>query len=150
MDAQPTSARGDVTISFVGDVDKVVIRYYNNDAAAARQGIAIGDLMWGMPDLPVGTLPVELASFKASSQNGNATLYWVTASEMNNEKFVVERSQDGKTFGRVGEVKGRGTSSIASNYSFTDTNPASLPAWSCSDSAAAAASSTSEAFCWVT
>ncbi|WP_161889530.1 T9SS type A sorting domain-containing protein [Pontibacter russatus] len=124
VDAQPTSGRGDVTISFVGDVDKVLIRYYNNDAAAARQGIAIGDLTWGMPDLPVGTLPVELASFKASSQNGNATLYWVTASEQNNEKFVVERSQDGKTFVQVGEVKGRGTSSIASNYSFTDTNPA--------------------------
>ncbi|GAA4439167.1 hypothetical protein GCM10023188_35300 [Pontibacter saemangeumensis] len=124
VDARVTSSKGDVTISFVGDVNKVVIRYYNDDAAKGRQGIAIADLFWGMYDAPIGTLPVELAAFKGYSQNGNAKLVWTTASETDNDKFVVERSLDGRKFDQVGEVKGKGTSSIANSYSFTDTDPA--------------------------
>jgi len=123
VDSKVTSSTGNVTISFVGNVDKVVITYYNDDAAKGRQGIAIADMSWGMVDAAISTLPVELAHFKGQSQNGNARLYWTTASEKNNEKFVVERSQDGKTFSQVGEVQGHGTSSSAISYSFTDTNP---------------------------
>ncbi|MCJ8163859.1 T9SS type A sorting domain-containing protein [Pontibacter sp. E15-1] len=124
VDSKVTSSKGNVTISFVGDVNKVVIRYFNEDAAKGRQGIAITDLSWGSYDAAISTLPVELAFFKAYAQNGNAKLGWSTASEENNEKFVVERSQDGKAFRQIGQVKGNGTSSSQINYSFTDTNPA--------------------------
>jgi len=38
-------------------------------------------------------------------------LSWVTASEINNDKFVVERSLNGKDFENINEVKGAGNSS---------------------------------------
>lgn len=79
----------------------------------------------GTRDQPLNPLPVELISFKGASQNGAAKLSWATAMELNNEKFVVERSQDGKSFAVIGEVSGKGNSSTREDYSFTDANPIS-------------------------
>ncbi|MCC9166887.1 T9SS type A sorting domain-containing protein [Pontibacter harenae] len=70
-----------------------------------------------------GILPVELVSFSAKL-NGNLTvLNWKTASEENNKHFIVERSSDGRAFEGVGLVEGKGTTSAATNYSFTDERP---------------------------
>ncbi|MHA6248508.1 T9SS type A sorting domain-containing protein [Pontibacter sp. CAU 1760] len=123
VDSKVNSEKGNVTISFVREVDKVVIRYFNEDAAKGRQAVAISNLAWSN-DNAITTLPVELTSFKGSYLNGNMKLNWVTASELNNEKFVVERSLDAKNFDKIGEVTGKGTSSTATAYNFTDTNPA--------------------------
>lgn len=66
-------------------------------------------------------LPVELASFKAALQGGEAILTWVTASEENNSHFEVEMSMDGVAgFSKVGEVASKQTnSSIRTTYAFT-------------------------------
>jgi hypothetical protein len=83
---------------------------------------AIDNLMI-IGNLPAAPLPVELMYFKGAVQGTNASLTWATAQELDNEKFVVERSQDGKSFSQIGEVQGHGNSSILINYTFTDTNP---------------------------
>lgn len=124
VDAKVTSNRADVTVSFVQFVDRVVVKYLNDDAAKGRQGIAIGDISWATAESSITPMPVELASFKAQALNGQAKLTWVTAAEVNNDKFMVERSQDGKNFAQIGEVKGNGNSSKAISYTFTDANPA--------------------------
>ncbi|AII52164.1 hypothetical protein N008_09270 [Hymenobacter sp. APR13] len=67
-------------------------------------------------------LPVELKAFEVAASNANALLTWSTASEQNNDHFVVERSVDGGSFERIGQVQGRGTTSQMTNYSFTDIN----------------------------
>ena len=67
-------------------------------------------------------LPVTYASFKATSQNNQILLQWLTASESNNHYFSVQRSADGKTFETIGTVKGAGFSSKTLSYSFTDNN----------------------------
>ncbi len=86
---------------------------------------ALDDLVLeGTREQTITPMPVELISFKGAVQGNNAKLTWATAQEVNNDKFVVERSQDGKVFAAIGEVKGHGNSSTRLDYSFTDTNPA--------------------------
>jgi hypothetical protein len=73
--------------------------------------------------ITVGTaLAVELLSVNAKATQGKNALTWATASEKDNNKFVVERSVNGVDFTAVGEVKAAGTSQTVSNYSFLDEN----------------------------
>ena len=46
------------------------------------------------------------------------TLTWTTASELNNDYFQVECSEDGKLFTTIGEVEGAGTTTETNEYSF--------------------------------
>jgi len=67
-------------------------------------------------------LPVEFVSFVANYSNGKVHLEWVTASELNNSGFDVERN-NGSGFEKIGFVQGNGTTNERSNYSFIDENP---------------------------
>lgn len=69
------------------------------------------------------SLPVELLSFDGKQIENKILLTWVTASELNNERFDVEKSNDGKEFRKIGTVEGNGTSSEQNSYQFTDHNP---------------------------
>lgn len=68
-------------------------------------------------------LPVELIDFKAKVQEGNVTLNWATASELNSSHFELERSNDGREFEKIGKVQGSGTSSERIDYKFQDKEP---------------------------
>lgn len=65
-------------------------------------------------------LPVELISFEARSSESDAILTWETATEINNELFVVERSIDGFSFQEIGKVDGAGSSTEVNDYHFVD------------------------------
>jgi hypothetical protein len=66
------------------------------------------------------TLPVELISFSAKCNTNAVELVWATASEINNDYFEVQKSDDGNVWYYIGTVKGAGNSSIINNYSFVD------------------------------
>jgi len=69
-------------------------------------------------------LPVELLSFNAVPVNNAEVLVtWTTASEINNDKFIVERSLDAVNFEIVGTVNGAGNSNFMRNYSLNDVKP---------------------------
>ncbi|SIT73696.1 T9SS type A sorting domain-containing protein [Pontibacter indicus] len=68
-------------------------------------------------------LPVELVYFTATVRNNQAHLEWLTASELDNDRFEVERSLDARSFEKVGTVKGKGTTSLETKYTFTDRTP---------------------------
>jgi hypothetical protein len=70
-----------------------------------------------------GTLPVELIYFEGSLQENIVSLKWTTASEVNNNYFVLERSDDNQNFSPVGQIEGAGNSSSAMNYLFLDQLP---------------------------
>ena len=70
-------------------------------------------------------LPVELASFVATTNGRNVELNWSTASETNNSGFDIERSSANGSWTKVANVSGNGTSTIAHSYSYTDRNLAS-------------------------
>jgi hypothetical protein len=72
------------------------------------------------------TIPVELIDFVGEIADKTNQLSWTTASEKNNLQFTVERSKDGKHFTAIGTVKGNGTTSAVSRYTFTDNTPLSI------------------------
>lgn len=72
----------------------------------------------------LSTLPVELTSFDLKTEsNKTIKLFWQTASELRNEKFIIERSENGADFYSIGEVKGHGTTQEKQNYEFVDAKP---------------------------
>ncbi len=76
-----------------------------------------------MPEpTPQIALPVELLSFRGKAYNGGNELSWITASEKNNNGFIITHSTDGKSFNNVGWIDGAGSSSTTRNYTFTDRN----------------------------
>lgn len=68
-------------------------------------------------------LPISLVSFDATVDKGIVYLKWETASEFENDYFVVERSRDGKTFEALTKVDGAGTTNESLKYQARDTNP---------------------------
>jgi len=50
------------------------------------------------------------------------TLNWITATEINNSHFEVERSNDGVSFLNIASVPGNGTTTETKNYSYKDLN----------------------------
>jgi len=68
-----------------------------------------------------GFVPVELVSFAASVTGTNVNLSWMTATEVNNQGFEIERSSDQNNWERVGYVEGNGTTTETKYYSYTDT-----------------------------
>jgi len=68
-------------------------------------------------------LPVVLTSFTAMTSEKTVQINWSTASEINNEKFIVETSNIGEVFQPLGEVAGAGTTTEPQNYSFTHHTP---------------------------
>jgi hypothetical protein len=78
---------------------------------------------------PPGALPVTLISFTATKAPGDpegstALLNWQTASEINSDRFDIERSQDGKKWINIGNVTASGDKKSSSFYSFPDKSPA--------------------------
>ncbi|HSR19200.1 MAG TPA: LamG-like jellyroll fold domain-containing protein, partial [Ignavibacteriaceae bacterium] len=63
--------------------------------------------------------PVELISFSAAFMNGKVILIWITATELNNKGFNIERSFDNSNFTVIGFVDGSGSSINEKEYNFT-------------------------------
>jgi len=73
-------------------------------------------------------LPIQLASFSAMAQRLNGVLKWQTFSELNNDGWVVERKKTADfelpnaNWVSAGFVRGGGTSTKPTQYSFVDQN----------------------------
>jgi hypothetical protein len=74
----------------------------------------------GIAGTAINPLPVTFTSLAATPKSGNVILSWITASEINNKGFEVERSVDGRAFEYTGFVKGAGNSNRSLSYSFAD------------------------------
>jgi len=68
-------------------------------------------------------LPVELLYFKGTSKNNSIELNWETASEFNNDYFIVYKSSDGLYFNKIITIKGAGNSNTPLSYTLVDNEP---------------------------
>ncbi len=68
-------------------------------------------------------LPIELLSFEAVLRTDRVELDWITASEINNDYFTVERSADGVNFKPLFNVESVGNSSVKITYQEWDRDP---------------------------
>lgn len=76
----------------------------------------------------INPLPVKLISFIAKVSDNATQLNWATATELNNDHFEIERSIDGISFNKIGEVTGNGTTKNLSKYNYSDNQIAEVAA----------------------
>lgn len=69
---------------------------------------------------PTGQLPVELASFNASVDKNVVDLRWITATELNNKGFEVQRRTNNSFYETIAFIQGKGTTTQANGYSYSD------------------------------
>lgn len=67
------------------------------------------------------SLPVELVEFYSVCENGSPLVIWTTASEVNNDYFILERVNLDGTFTTLTTMNGAGNSQNEITYSFSDT-----------------------------
>ncbi|MBO0359586.1 T9SS type A sorting domain-containing protein [Hymenobacter sp. BT186] len=80
-------------------------------------GVINGIIVPGTP------LPVTLVSFTGKLRNNQVALNWVTASELNNKLFEVQRSASGQEFETILTREGKGTTSSRTSYEAVDSQP---------------------------
>ena len=97
----------------------------NSYTAASHGTLSYAD--WD--GFPTDKLPLPVTYLKELSGeviNENAIeLSWVTASEMHNQGFEVQRSADGENWDSIGFIDGMGNSNVPHGYFFRDVKPLS-------------------------
>ncbi|MEJ6614684.1 MAG: lamin tail domain-containing protein [Saprospiraceae bacterium] len=68
-------------------------------------------------------LPVEFGKVDARNVHGKIEIHWETYSEINNDRFEIERSDDASRYETIGAVKGNGNSLKLNDYTFVDESP---------------------------
>ena len=68
-------------------------------------------------------LPVELYTYSVKLEDNQVRIDWSTATEIDNDYFVVERSSDGYSFEEFARVEGSGNSTSIRNYGISDEFP---------------------------
>lgn len=116
---QPVFA-GNVSVnSFNPGVLQDTTRYYwRVDAVSAYDTVA-GEV-WTFTTGIDSVVPVELVSFTAATNGNTVMLEWKTSTEKNNSGFEIERKSGSGNWVKRGFVPGRGTTTEAGIYTFTD------------------------------
>ncbi|MBK6913958.1 MAG: T9SS type A sorting domain-containing protein [Ignavibacteriales bacterium] len=68
-------------------------------------------------------VPVELASFTATTDNQVVNLNWSTATELNNSGFEIQKVNQNSIWIPIGFINGNGTTTNKNDYNFIDQNP---------------------------
>jgi len=92
-----------------------------SDGYSLRKGLtSFSQFGIGRSDAP---LPVVLLSFDAKLNGDEVDVFWTTATECNNDYFVVEKTKDMINYKEVVTVDGAGNSNNIINYFEKDHNP---------------------------
>jgi|GEM_PF-5133930 len=92
----------------------------NTFPAVVRSGISTFS-HFGFGGADENPLPIQLLSFNVSCENNqHVAISWSTATETNNEKFIVEKSRNATDWFLLDELKGQGNSNKVVNYELTD------------------------------
>ena len=87
--------------------------------ASATRGISGNYTTFGSKSKST-VLPIELVSFTANCNGRSALIEWTTATEKNNDFFVLERSHDAVNFKEIARIAGAGNSIEPISYAYTD------------------------------
>ncbi len=92
----------------------------------AGDGSKSGPLCYAPTDpICILFLPIQLMYFNAEvcDYNKQVCLNWATASEINNDYFTIERSNNASEFTEIVKINGAGTSYVNHNYNYVDEQP---------------------------
>ena len=128
---QSTWVHESIDISAYADQQFTLRYYFRSDGSVQGDG-------WYVDNVKIsvytGVIPVELVSFTSSIINNTVGLNWITATELNNSGFEIQRSLsptpslkegalENSNWETIGFVNGNGTSTEVHSYSFVDQNP---------------------------
>lgn len=72
----------------------------------------------------IGALPVTLTHFTARAEDAGVLLLWATATEENNDYFLLEHSLDGRKFADLIRIAGAGSTQEPQAYRYIHESPA--------------------------
>ena len=99
---------------------RIGFRWVNNgDGSGSDPSFAVDDITVSY----TVSLPVELLYFNGQMQEKEVHLEWVTETEINNDFFTIERSENGINFSPISEIPGSGNSNSSRYYSTIDYSP---------------------------
>jgi Secretion system C-terminal sorting domain len=131
----------DAARSEITDYSTLLLTHFNSDKGyyEDQQGVSVGSsngyitstipltsfspFTFGTSEGETHPLPIELLSFDAKAVNGAVSLTWSTASEVNNDFFTIEKTNDGINFEFLESLKGGGNNYSILNYSIIDEKP---------------------------
>lgn len=117
---------GTFEVIFVSNSSIVVTRNWGNADAKAQHGPGMEGRASHMVNYEVweiqAILPVELINFKGKTINDKVKLTWATASETNNDKFLVQKLID-NAWTSISEIQGNGNSQKNLDYEYYDKSP---------------------------
>lgn len=93
----------------------------STSSAVTRTGMS-GFSFMGVDQGPIST-PIELLYFTGKDMGDYNKLEWETASERDNDYFILEKSHDGVSFNELAKVDGAGNSTTNIYYSSNDEKP---------------------------
>jgi len=74
-------------------------------------------------DCQAALLPIDLLKWEAVKRDKTVNFEWITASELNNDYFELQKSSDSKLWKAIYKINGNGTSNSYNNYTALDNYP---------------------------
>jgi hypothetical protein len=103
-----------VEISCGSSISFFITAYSNPNGGGSVCGGANATVVTS-PFIP---LPIDLISFKIENEKAHSKLVWITASEINNDYFTVEKSKDGYQWEPIATITGAGNSTKETRYEY--------------------------------
>ncbi|HET6245610.1 MAG TPA: CUB domain-containing protein [Bacteroidia bacterium] len=94
----------------------------SSTAAIVKRNSMSGFSVFGIAQA-LTPLPIQLLSFTGKNQGKANILEWITASEINNDYFTIEKSDDSNNFEEMAIIDGSGNSRDLIKYDQYDHNP---------------------------
>jgi hypothetical protein len=72
---------------------------------------------------PFGPLAIDVLTIRAQAKNNGVQVDWTAKTELDMDRYELERSFNGTNFSRINTTTAIGTSTVAVNYGWLDANP---------------------------
>lgn len=105
------------------DVTPLTGSFSNNKVIFSGVNLRSGDKFTLGNTSSTQVLPVTLVSLTADPREDDILLKWQTASELRNDHFEIQRSDDAEHWELVGNQKGAGTTNLQQSYQLADKHP---------------------------
>lgn len=100
-----------------------VFLMYISNWSLSSVGFSLNWTLQNGASLDCTVLPIELVRFDAFAVDEDVKLEWTTSSEIDNDRFEIERSGDDGQFEWIGSVPAVGNSTQMQQYHFFDQDP---------------------------
>jgi hypothetical protein len=110
-----TATASTYTLTFPQGLTSIAIDFYCRINSAGEE--------WWLDNIQlirIDPLPVELYTFEGECIQNKNLITWSTATEHNNDYFIIERSTDGENWSTINKTIGMGNSTLLTKYSYLD------------------------------